>query len=130
MQSPDGLAVAPWGDLLFCEDGRGHDRLVGIDPDGGVYELATNRLGEGELAGCCFAPDGQTMFLSIQDPGVTFAIWGPFAAPDPGRERRMAAASPDSLGPELGGKGAEFALRNGLSRLEAAAIDRLYGLPF
>jgi secreted PhoX family phosphatase len=130
MQSPDGLAMAPWGDLLFCEDGRGNDRMMGIDPDGDVYELAVNRLGEGELAGCCFAPDGQTMFLSIQEPGITFAIWGPFTAPDAGRKRQMAAGSPGALGPDLGAEGAEFALRNGLSRLEAAAFQRLYGLTF
>jgi len=130
MQSPDGLATAPWGDLIFCEDGRGHDRLMGIDPDGGVYQLAVNRLGDGELAGCCFAPDGKTMFLSIQEPGITFAIWGPFAAPDPGRKRLLAVSSPGALGPELGAEGAEFALRNGISRLEAAAYQRLYRLPF
>jgi uncharacterized protein len=130
MQSPDSLAVAPWGDLLFCEDGRGRDRLMGIEPDGRVYELAANRLGDGELVGCCFAPDGQTMFLSIQEPGITFAIWGPFASPDPGRRRRMAASTPDELGPALGPEGAEFALRHGLSRLEAAAFQRLYDLPF
>jgi secreted PhoX family phosphatase len=130
MQSPDSLVVAPWGDLLFCEDGRGHDRLMGIEPNGSVYELAANQLGDGELVGCCFSPDGQTMFLSIQEPGITFAIWGPFASPDAGRKRRLAAGSPGDLGPKLGAEGAEFALRHGISRLEAAAIQRLYGLPF
>jgi uncharacterized protein len=129
MQSPDCLAIAPWGDLLFCEDGSGQDRLMGMDPDGGTYELAKNRLGDGELAGCCFAPDGQTMFLSIQEPGLTMAISGPFAARNPARSRRMAAGTPGDHGPSLGAAGAEYALRNGLTRLEAAAIQRLYGLP-
>jgi uncharacterized protein len=129
MQSPDSLCAAPWGDLLFCEDGRGRDRLMGIEPDGDVYELAANRLGDGELVGVCFSPDGQTMFLSIQEPGVTFAVWGPFAPPNPGRKRSMAVGSPGKLGPKLGAEGAEFARRNGLSHLEVAAVDRLYGLP-
>ncbi len=129
MQSPDGLTAAPWGDLLFCEDGRGADRLMGIDPEGSVYELASNGLGIGELAGCCFSPDGGTMFLSIQEPGITFAVWGPFSPPDPARKRRLAAGSPGEFGPSLGAEGAEFALRNGLGRLEAAAFQSLYGLP-
>ena len=29
-----------------------------------------------EFAGACFSPDGKTLFLNIQTPGVTFAIWG------------------------------------------------------
>ena len=102
MQSPDGLVAAPWGDLLFCEDGRGRDRLMGITPEGGVYELAANGLGIGELAGCCFSPDGQTMFISIQEPGITFAVWGPFSPPDSARRRRLAAGSPGDFGPRLG----------------------------
>ncbi len=130
MQSPDSLTIAPWGDLLFCEDGRGHDRLMGIDPNGATYELAANRLNDDELTGPCFSPDGQTLFLSIQEAGITFAIWGPFATPAPQRKRLMAAASPGPYGPSLGPEGAEFALRNGIGRLEAAAFQRLYGLPF
>ena len=130
MQSPDSLAMAPWGDLLFCEDGSGHDRLMGIEPDGHVYELAANRINDDELTGPCFSPDGQTLFLSIQETGITFAIWGPFAAPDAGRKRRMAAGSPGEFGPSVGAEGAEFALRHGISRLEAAAFQRLYSLPF
>ncbi|MEM8799679.1 MAG: alkaline phosphatase PhoX [Pseudomonadota bacterium] len=32
-----------------------------------------------EFAGACFSPDGRTMFVNVQSPGITFAIFGPFA---------------------------------------------------
>jgi uncharacterized protein len=31
-----------------------------------------------EFAGVTFSPDGQTLFVNIQVPGITLAIWGPF----------------------------------------------------
>jgi secreted PhoX family phosphatase len=31
-----------------------------------------------ELAGATFSPDGETLFVNIQTPGITFAIWGPW----------------------------------------------------
>jgi secreted PhoX family phosphatase len=31
---------------------------------------------EEEFAGATFSPDGQTLFVNIQRPGITFAIWG------------------------------------------------------
>ena len=32
-----------------------------------------------EFAGACFSPDGRTLFVNSQNPGITFAIWGPWA---------------------------------------------------
>jgi uncharacterized protein len=128
MQSPDSLVVAPWGDLLFCEDGDGHDRLIGIDPSGHTYELARNRLNDSELVGATFSPDGLTLFLSVQYPGITFAIWGPFPGRNPGRARAMAAGDPGELGPEISAELGEAAERERLSPLEAAALARL-GVP-
>jgi secreted PhoX family phosphatase len=29
-----------------------------------------------EFAGATFSPDGETLFVNIQTPGSTFAIWG------------------------------------------------------
>jgi secreted PhoX family phosphatase len=37
-----------------------------------------NRLSGSELAGVCFSPDGRTMFVNIQQQGLTLAISGPF----------------------------------------------------
>jgi secreted PhoX family phosphatase len=70
--------MAPWGDLVVCEDTSGHGGLVGIRPDGSQYHLADNPYSNSELAGVCFSPNGQTLFVNIQYPGMTLAITGPF----------------------------------------------------
>jgi secreted PhoX family phosphatase len=75
----DNLAMAPWGDLLLCEDTANtleSCSVVGVRPDGSQYLLANNAYSESEVAGICFSPDGQTMFLNIQYPGITLAITG------------------------------------------------------
>jgi len=78
MDGPDNLTPAPNGDLIVCEDGRAEDYVLGITPAGRIYHLARNRFNETEFAGACFAPDGQTLFVNCQDPGITYAIWGPW----------------------------------------------------
>lgn len=136
IQSPDNLVVTPWGDLWFCEDGSGTDRVQGVTPEAEVYTFARNALNDSELAGCTFSPDGRTFFVNIQSPGITFAIWGPFAAGsvgpprrgarNPGRQRQMAAAAPpEKLAPKISTELADAAERAGMSPLEAAAFDRL-----
>ena len=37
-----------------------------------------NALNDQEFAGATFSPDGRTLFVNIQDPGLTYAIWGPW----------------------------------------------------
>ena len=78
LDGPDNLTPAPNGDLIVCEDGEGHNSVVGITPQGRTYKVAQNRYNESELTGPCFAPDGRTLFVNSQDPGITFAIWGPW----------------------------------------------------
>ncbi len=91
--------------------------------NGGV---ARNRLNDSELAGCTFAPDGRTFFVNIQDPGLTFAIWGPFGRRDAGRRRQMASAAPPArVAPKISDELAHAAERHGMSPYEAAAFDRL-----
>ncbi len=53
-------------------------RIVGIRPDGTQYEIADNAYSGSELAGVRFSPDGQTLFVNIQYPGMTVAITGPW----------------------------------------------------
>ena len=75
----DNITVAPWGDLIVCEDDEKHHcGIVGIRPDGSQYQLADNTYSDSELAGVCFSPDGETMFVNVQYPGTTFAIRGPW----------------------------------------------------
>jgi secreted PhoX family phosphatase len=80
LRNADNLTMAPWGDLIVCEDTSGHCGLVGIRPDGSQYRLADNPYSKSELAGVCFAPDGKTLFVNIQYPGTTVAITGPWPA--------------------------------------------------
>jgi len=78
-QSADNLTMAPWGDVFVCEDKSGA-KLLRITPDGKVHEFARNMLNSSELAGVTFAPDGKTLFVNIQNPGMTLAITGPWKA--------------------------------------------------
>lgn len=71
----DNLTVAPWGDVVFCEDGI-RPRIFGIRPDGRFYPIATNIGHRSEFAGVCFSPSGKTLFVNIQVPGLTLAITG------------------------------------------------------
>ena len=76
LRNADNLTMAPWGDLIVCEDSAANNSLIGIRPDGSQYEIASNRYSKSELAGVCFSPDGNTLFVNIQYPGKTVAITG------------------------------------------------------
>ncbi|WP_309397613.1 alkaline phosphatase PhoX [Cerasicoccus maritimus] len=80
MQNADNLVVAPWGDVIICEDSNApHKRLVGVTPKGEIYHLAKCMYNSSELAGACFSPDGKTLFFNIQNaPGLTIAMTGPW----------------------------------------------------
>jgi hypothetical protein len=100
----DNIIASPRGGLLLCEDGDSivdlygpGMRLIGLTPAGDSYTLMKNHVqlthsqlamagkrvapgdyrGE-ELAGVCFDPAGEVLFVNIQRPGITLAIWGPW----------------------------------------------------
>ncbi|WAT17614.1 DUF839 domain-containing protein [Aurantiacibacter sp. MUD11] len=76
----DNLCIAPFGDLIVCEDQYGalvDNYLRGITPQGEAYPFARLRL-QTEPAGACFSPDGRTMFLNVYSPTMTLAITGPW----------------------------------------------------
>lgn len=129
LESPDNITITPWGDLWIVEDGGGSDRIIGLTPEGETYVFAENILNSSELAGPTFSPDGKTLFVNIQVPGITFAIWGPFARRNPGRGRQMGhALPPQKYAPKIKDSLSAFAEVQGMSDLEAAAFER-NGIP-
>ncbi|WP_414552627.1 alkaline phosphatase PhoX [Anabaena sp. CCY 0017] len=78
LKAPDNIVVAPFGDLIICEDASGTNFLRGVTPQGQLYTFARNAFNGSEFAGACFSPDNQTMFVNVQSPGITLAIWGPW----------------------------------------------------
>ncbi|MDO9475445.1 MAG: DUF839 domain-containing protein [Pseudohongiella sp.] len=102
--NPDNIAISPRGGLMMCEDGGGAEddfgfgeRIMGLTTSGGSYIFAKNNIvltaaqiaaagkkcdpgdyRDREIAGVCFDPQGEIMFVNIQTPGITFAIWGPW----------------------------------------------------
>lgn len=83
LDGPDNLTPAPNGDLIVCEDGKDENFVVGITSQGRLYHLARNAYNQSEFAGACFSPDGRTLFVNLQDPGITFAVWGPWGKRKP-----------------------------------------------
>lgn len=78
----DNITVAPFGDLIVCEDQYTDvvsNRLIGITPAGESYVFGRMRL-QTELAGACFSPDGKHMFVNAYSPATTLAITGDWAA--------------------------------------------------
>lgn len=75
----DNLTVTPQGHLIVCEDKTGDrvNHLRGVAPSGQIYTFARLNA-ETELAGACFSPDGQVLFVNAYAPGITFAIRGPW----------------------------------------------------
>lgn len=83
LAAPDNVAVGPDGRVYLCEDGSGVEKVVGVGLDGELYEVARNviggPLGNGsEFAGACFSHDGRFLFVSAQNPGLTYVIRGPW----------------------------------------------------
>lgn len=78
LDGPDNITVSPYGGVVVAEDGGGIQHLFGITDGGSTYPLARNRFSESEFTGPNFSPDGRTLFANIQDPGIVFAITGPW----------------------------------------------------
>ena len=78
MDMPDNITVSPSGVVYMAEDGRGSQYIRVIKPDGETKVFAKNVISKSEIAGICFDPSEQTMFLNIQEDGLTLAVRGPF----------------------------------------------------
>lgn len=84
---PDNICLYPNSNLIFmCEDsdyvglgGTPANYLRILTPAGKVADFAKNIVPgfeESEFAGSTFSPDGKVLFVNIQEPGLTLAIWG------------------------------------------------------
>jgi len=91
LNMPDNLTVSPRGGLVLCEDGTANPCVHGLTRDGQIVRFARNNVvlnGErngltgdwrkSEFAGATFSPDGNWLFVNIQNPGITVAITGPW----------------------------------------------------
>lgn len=109
VDNADNLTVAPWGDLIICEDGPGEQFVVGVTPEGKYYKVARNALNTSEFCGAVFSPDGSTLFVNIQSPGMTFAIFRqrerPERQPDSKRERQIREFSARAAKPRVQWRG-------------------------
>ncbi len=112
VDAPDNITVHDNGLVLACEDGGGlvgasgevvrGTRLHALDRNGRSVEVGENNIvideplpgrpaiepgdyRRSEWAGATFSPDGKTLFVNIQTPGITFAITGPWDAVASGR---------------------------------------------
>ena len=81
LNMPDNLCLTRRGGLVICEDNSAAVHLKLFSSDGEMTNLAKNVIPgfeSREFAGVTFTPDGETLFVNIQVPGFTFAIWGPW----------------------------------------------------
>ncbi len=93
----DNIVPRPMGSLIICEDRLGMFKkgqyIAGLDPRGELFAFCQTNPGirasyaghdlhgtavSSEWAGACFSADGQWMFANLYNPGVTFAITGPW----------------------------------------------------
>jgi uncharacterized protein len=85
LDMPDNICLASNGNLFICEDNKRNVHLRIMTPKGEISELGRNiyrqeniDYSSQEFAGVTFSPDSKTLFVNIQTPGLTLAIWGPW----------------------------------------------------
>ncbi len=78
---PDNICLLGKDRLVICEDNDIANHLRILTAQGQIVNLAKNIVPgfeTREFAGATFSPDGRTLFVNVQVPGLTFAIWGPW----------------------------------------------------
>lgn len=79
----DNLCTGHDGHMFVCEDlveehAANTPHVRGVTPEGKIYSLGRNALNRSEFAGTCWHEGSQTLFVNIQNPGITLAIQGPW----------------------------------------------------
>jgi len=79
---PDNITVSPHGGAFLCEDGDGDQYVIYLDDENRAFAFAKNRIafdgGFQEFTGATFSRDGRFLFVNAQQPGITYAIKGPW----------------------------------------------------
>jgi uncharacterized protein len=78
---PDNICFGPKGNIFMTEDNGADVHIRILSPNGTISDLAQNIVPgftTYEFTGCCFNPGRSVLFVNIQTPGMTFAIWGPW----------------------------------------------------
>ena len=92
LDEPDAIVVSPRGGTVLCEDGDGDDPggtnfLRVLTPAGKMETFAKNttrinpkdqKKAVTEWSGACYSPDGKWLFVNLYNPGVSYAITGPW----------------------------------------------------
>ena len=85
LNRPDNICLGSNGELYICEDNQQSVHLRIMTPKGEMSGLGRNIYRQDnvdysaqEFAGVTFSPDFKTLFVNIQIPGLTLAIWGPW----------------------------------------------------
>jgi uncharacterized protein len=76
---PDNICFGNNGDMFICEDGANGNFMRILTKRGAISSFAQNIIPNfefSEFAGSVFTRDKQVLFVNIQSPGVTCAIWG------------------------------------------------------
>jgi secreted PhoX family phosphatase len=81
LERPDNITVSPSGGILLCQDSDVPIFLRGLNRRGQIFDFARNTIAgfeDGEFAGATYSADGRWLFFNAQDPGITFAVTGPW----------------------------------------------------
>lgn len=79
LNMPDNICFGQNANLFVCEDNPTRNFVRVLSSDGALSNFAENivpNFQNTEFTGSTFSPDRQTLFVNLQAPGITLAVWG------------------------------------------------------
>jgi secreted PhoX family phosphatase len=102
LDMPDNICVSPTGEVFMSEDGGGDQYVRFIDAEGQVRDFARNAKSYSEIAGVCFSPGGNALFMNLQADGITLVVTGPFGEASDGETSDCGGESESGGGGDTG----------------------------